>query len=48
MSMAINLGVVVIYNEKFPSIKSPDPFIKWSCKITETILATVSQRLQGL
>ena len=34
MSMAINFGRVGIYNEEFPSIKSPDPLITWSCKVT--------------
>ena len=48
MPMAVNLGRVVIYNEEFPSTNLPDPLIKWSCKIMETILATVSQLLQGL
>ena len=27
MSMAINVGRVGIYNEEFPSIKSPEPLI---------------------
>lgn len=48
MSMIINFGRVRFYNEKFPSIKSPDLCITWSCKITETILAAASLQLQGL
>ena len=48
MSMAINFGGVGIYNEEFPSIKSPDPLIVWSYKVMETILATVSLLPQGL
>ena len=24
-----------IFNEEFPSIKSPDPLIMWSCKFTK-------------
>ena len=34
MSMAINFSRVGIYNKEFPFIKSPDPFIAWSCKVT--------------
>ena len=33
MSMAINFDWVRIYNEEFPSIKSPDPLIKWFYKV---------------
>ena len=34
MSMAINFGKVGIYNEEFPSTKSPDTLITWSFKVT--------------
>ena len=34
MSMAINFGRVGMCNKEFPSIKSPDPLITWSCKVT--------------
>ena len=34
MSMAINFDGVGIYNEEFPSIKSLDPLIMWSLKVT--------------
>ena len=30
MPMAINFDRVVIYNEEFPFLKSPDPLITWS------------------
>ena len=33
MSMGINFGRVEIHNEEFPSIKSPDPLITWSCNV---------------
>ena len=32
--MAISFIRVGTYNEEFPSIKSPDPLITWSCKYT--------------
>ena len=48
MFMAISFGRVTIYNEEFPSMKSPDPFIAWSCKVTKNTLAAVSQLPQGL
>ena len=32
MTMVINVGRVGIYDEEFPSIKSPDPLITWTCK----------------
>ena len=31
-SMAINFEVEM-HNEEFPSIKSPDPLIKWPCEV---------------
>ena len=34
MSIAINFGTVGIYNEKFLSLKSPDPLITWSCNVS--------------
>ena len=34
MSVAINFGRVWICNEEFPSLKSPDPLITWSWKVT--------------
>ena len=34
MSIRINFVRVVIYNEEFPSINSPDPLITWYCKVT--------------
>ena len=34
MPMAVNIRRMGIYNEEFPSIKSPDPLITWSCKVT--------------
>ena len=48
MSMAINFGRVEIYNKEFPSIKSSNPLITLSYKVTETILAAVSLLPQGL
>ena len=48
MSIAINFGRVEIYNEEFLSIKSPDPLITWSCKVTKNILAAQSLLPQGL
>ena len=33
MSMAINFGRMGIFNEEFSYMKSPDPLIKWSCKV---------------
>ena len=34
MPMAINFGRLGIYNEGFPFIKSSDPLITWSSKVT--------------
>ena len=34
MFVAVIFGMVGIYNKEFPSIKSPDPLITWSCKVT--------------
>lgn len=34
MSVAINHGMVGIYNEELPSMKSSDTLIKWSFKVT--------------
>ena len=34
MHMAIKLGRGVTYHEGVPPIKSHDPLITWSCKIT--------------
>ena len=34
MPMTTKLGRVVTYHEGFPSIKSHDPLVVWSCKIT--------------
>ena len=48
MSITINFGKVGIYNEDFPSIKSPDPLITWSCKVVQVILADVSLPPQSL
>ena len=48
MPMAINFGRVGMYNEDFPSIKSPDRLITWPCKSTETILAALPPLPQGL
>ena len=45
--MAVSFGMVGIYNEEFPSIKSPDPLITWSCKVTEITLVAVSLLSQG-
>ena len=42
MSMAINFDRVGMYKEEFPSIKSPDSLITWSCKVKWIILAAVS------
>ena len=42
MLMAINFGRVGIYNEEFYSIKSQDPLITWSCKVTENVLVAES------
>ena len=42
MFMVINFGRVGIYNEEFSSIKSPDPLIPWSSKVTQNSLAGVS------
>ena len=46
--MAFNIGRVAMYNKKFPSIKSSDPLISWSSKVTQNILAAVSLLPQGL
>ena len=46
--MAINIGRVAIYNKEFPSIKSSDPLISCSSKVTQNILAAVSLLPQGL
>ena len=48
MFMAINFSRVEIYNKEFSSIKSPDPLIMWSCKVTYNILAAVSVLQQSL
>ena len=32
MTMVINVGRIGIYDEEFPSIKSPDHLITWTCK----------------
>ena len=42
MFMVINFGRVGIYNEEFSSIKSPDPLIPRSSKVTQNSLAGVS------
>ena len=42
--MAINLDRVGIYNEQFPSIKSPDPLIMWSSRV----MYHIQQGLQPL
>ena len=34
MDVDTKLGKAVTYNEKFPSIKSKEPLITWSCKAT--------------
>ena len=34
MTTATKLGGVVTYNEEVPFMKSQDPLITWSCKIT--------------
>ena len=39
--MTINSGRVGICHEEIPSIKSPDPLIKWSCKVMQILLAAL-------
>ena len=46
--MAINFGKAGIYKVEYPSRKSPDSLIKWSCKVTLNILAAVLLLPQGL
>ena len=49
MSMAISFGRKGIYGVEFPSIKSPDPLIMWSWKVTKIkILAAVPLLTLGL
>ena len=48
MSTAINFCRVGIYNEEFPSIKSLDPLITWSCEVTYNILVVLALLRQGL
>ena len=48
MTMVINVGRVGIYDEEFPSIKSPDPLITWTCKGMKNVSAAVSLLPQGL
>ena len=42
MSMVIGLGRLGIYNQKFPSIKSPDPLITRSCKVTKYCICCIT------
>ena len=48
MYMAINFDRIEMYSKEFSSIKSPDPLISWSCKVTSNILDVVSLLPQGL